>query len=154
MKKIIHAFLIYTTSFSLLAQDCGSVKDGVVVRLDEEGKPLHKARVQDQDGIGSCYANTASLMLQASLPDGPEVSYLNLALQYGEKFNRTKDGSFAFTRAIDPEATAKLKKAEEEKKKNDRNYVPPTTPLEVYRDELLVEAGTVCNVINHATGKI
>ena len=152
MKKIIHATLIYTVSFSLLAQDCGSVKDGETVRLDDEGMPLHKARVQDQDGIGSCYANTASIMLQGALPDSPEVSYINLALQNGEKLNKTKSGSFAFSQdqAIDYEATAELVKLEEEKKRANKNYVSPINPLVVYRDFLLLESGNICETINNA----
>jgi len=89
-------FLIFLIPIFSYAQDCGSVKDGVVIRLDHEGNSLAKSKVQDQDGIGSCYANTASVMLQAILPNNPDVSYINLALQNAEKFNVAKPGSFAF----------------------------------------------------------
>jgi len=96
MKKIIHTVLVYSISFSLYAQDCGVVPDGTVARLDSEGKSLSNSKVQDQDGIGSCYANTASIMLEGSLEGRPEVSYINLALQNAERFNLAKKGSFAF----------------------------------------------------------
>lgn len=68
-----------------LAQSCHGVGDGEVVRLDAPGKPLHNFRTQDQDGLGTCYANTASVLLQSKLKNNPEVSYLNLAFMYAEK---------------------------------------------------------------------
>lgn len=64
------------------AQSCGSLADGEMVRIDEENKSLHNFKVQDQDGLGSCYANAASLLLQGNLKDNPEISYLHLATLY------------------------------------------------------------------------
>lgn len=72
-------------SLNTFAQDCGEVKDGTISRLDQPGKSLGNARVQDQDGLGTCYANTASLMLQSVLPNNPEVSYLHLSINRAEK---------------------------------------------------------------------
>jgi hypothetical protein len=72
-------------SFNTFAQDCGDVKDGTISRLDAPGKSLSNARVQDQDGLGTCYANTASLLLQSVLPNNPEVSYLHLSINRAEK---------------------------------------------------------------------
>jgi len=77
-------FLLSILSFSALAQDCGDMADGTVSRLDEPGKSLANARVQDQDGLGTCYANTASLMLQSAMPDNPEISYLQLSINRAE----------------------------------------------------------------------
>lgn len=93
-KFILFFFFLLMTNGH--AQDCGSISEGQVVRLDEEGGSLSKARVQDQDGLGTCYANTSSVLLQSSLPDSPEVSYLNLALGYAEKNNKLAEGSYAF----------------------------------------------------------
>ncbi len=76
--------LLSAMSFNLYAQDCGDVADGTVSRLDEPGKSLANARVQDQDGLGTCYANTASLMLQSAMPDHPEISYLHLSINRAE----------------------------------------------------------------------
>lgn len=77
-------FLLSILSFSALAQDCGDMADGTVSRLDEPGKSLANARVQDQDGLGTCYANTASLMLQSAMPDNPEISCLQLSINRAE----------------------------------------------------------------------
>ena len=64
------------------AQSCGSLADGEIIRVDEENKSLQNFKVQDQDGLGSCYANAASLLLQGSLKNNPEISYLHLATLY------------------------------------------------------------------------
>ncbi len=50
------------------------------VRLDASGGTVASAEMQDQDGLGVCYANTASLMLQSVIPGHPAVSYLDLAI--------------------------------------------------------------------------
>jgi len=50
------------------------------VKLNAEGGPLENIGIQDQDGLATCFANTASLMLSASLPNHPKVSFLDLAL--------------------------------------------------------------------------
>ena len=73
------SFLILEPSF---AQNCADMQDGEIIRVDEEGKSLGGYKVQDQDGLGSCYANAASLLLQSALPNNPEVSYLHLATLY------------------------------------------------------------------------
>lgn len=61
------------------AVDCEDIKNGETFRVDQNGGSLENFHVQDQDGLGSCYANSASLLLQASLENHPEVSYLQLA---------------------------------------------------------------------------
>lgn len=69
-------------SFNSFAQSCGSLGDGETIRLDENNKSLQNFKVQDQDGLGSCYANAASLLLQGSLEGNPELSYIHLATLY------------------------------------------------------------------------
>lgn len=74
--------LLSLITFNALAMDCGGIPEGQIVRIDNGSGSLAKAALQDQDGIGSCYANQASLLLQSVIPDSPNLSYLNLALFY------------------------------------------------------------------------
>ena len=57
-----------------------SVKNGESVSLRDEGKSLADHEVQDQDGLGTCYANATSAVLKSVLPDHPDISYTNAAL--------------------------------------------------------------------------
>lgn len=93
MRKPLLSSFIFFMSFNLVAQDCGNIANGQVVRLDEAGGSLQNSKVQDQDGLGTCYANTASVLLQSALPNNPDVSYINLALGYAEKHSANKNGS-------------------------------------------------------------
>lgn len=77
-------------SVNLYGQSCQGIPDGKVERLDAPGRPLQNLKTQDQDGLGTCYANTASVLLQGRLKDNPEVSYLNLAFMYAEKYAAPK----------------------------------------------------------------
>jgi hypothetical protein len=77
-------------SFNLYGQSCQGIPDGTTSRLDSAGGPLENFRTQDQDGLGTCYANTASVMLQSRLPGNPNVSYLNLAFMFAEKYEAPK----------------------------------------------------------------
>lgn len=92
MKKILIGTFI-STSTILHAQDCGKLLDGETQRLDAPGRSLEKVKVQDQDGLGTCYANTTSVVLQSSLEGHPDVSYINLALGYAEKVNSKAENS-------------------------------------------------------------
>lgn len=74
--------LLLTLSLNTYALDCGGIPEGQVVRMDQGSGPLAKAAVQDQDGVGSCYANQSSLLLQSIIPGNPNLSYLNLGLYY------------------------------------------------------------------------
>lgn len=88
MKKQITTLILVTIlPINIYAQSCGNLPDGAVVRIDSENGSLRNSRTQDQDGLGTCYANTASVLLQPALPDSPNVSYINLAISYGEKVN-------------------------------------------------------------------
>lgn len=86
--KFLSLILILILSVSAFA-DCrvpqGNsfvvVGEGQVISLLSEGKSLANHKIQDQDGMGTCYANTASTMLKSVLPGNPELSYLHLAVQ-------------------------------------------------------------------------
>lgn len=80
--KILITILNLSFIHILWAQDCASLKDGEVLRLDTPGGSLENFKVQDQDGVGTCYANAASLLLQSGLPNHPEISYLQMASLY------------------------------------------------------------------------
>lgn len=95
MRKVVILAVLFP--LNLYSQSCGSVAEGTEVRLDTETGPLKNSRSQDQDGLGTCYANTASIMLQSALPDSPDVSYINLAIGYGEKYNSRKTNSSAYS---------------------------------------------------------
>lgn len=50
-----------------------------VIDLYAPGKPLHGIGQQDQDGLNTCYGNTASLMIKSINPELPVPSYLDIA---------------------------------------------------------------------------
>jgi hypothetical protein len=74
-EKKIFIFL-FLQQFLLLAYalDCPTKP----IRLDKKYNLL----VQDQDGLGTCFANSASLLLQAYDPEHRPVSYIYLAQSY------------------------------------------------------------------------
>lgn len=82
-----YALVIVSLLFSLksIAQNCGSMAEGESIRLDEKNKSLENYKIQDQDGLGVCYANAASLLLQGNLEGNPELSYIHLATLYKTK---------------------------------------------------------------------
>lgn len=57
------------------------VRDSERNSLFDSGKSMSTFRVQDQDGLGSCYANAASAVLKSVLPGNPDVSYTQAALE-------------------------------------------------------------------------
>lgn len=56
------------------------VPDSKSLSLFEKGKSLETHRVQDQDGLGVCYANTTTAILKSVLPTHPDISYTHAAL--------------------------------------------------------------------------
>lgn len=82
--------LLSLISLNAFALDCAGMPEGKVVRLDDPSGPLANSAVQDQDGIGSCYANQASVMLQSVIPGNPDLSYLNLGLYYATDYTVPK----------------------------------------------------------------
>ncbi len=128
MMKRNNMIFLFLISFNLLAQDCGEIKDGEVKRLDKENMSLSKAKVQDQDGIGSCYANTASLLLQAALPGNPDVSYLHLAMNYAENNEAARQRRDGKMRVVNRETGTDGK----------------------IKESMLFEGGFICETIMHA----
>lgn len=87
MTKICLTFLGLIIATAVVA-DCqyydgtqtATVKAGQSVSLRGPGKPLEKMKIQDQDGLGTCYANTTSTILKSVLPDNPDISYTHAAI--------------------------------------------------------------------------
>lgn len=81
--KLIVVSSLFTYSLNVAAVlSCGS-GSGVSnsFSLRNSGKSLASMQVQDQDGLGTCYANSLSLALEAEL--GSPVSYHEIAIRYG-----------------------------------------------------------------------
>jgi hypothetical protein len=60
-----------------------SARHNKAVSLFDAGNSLEKFRVQDQDGLGTCYANVLSTVLQSKNKQ-TEFSYHHIALMHGE----------------------------------------------------------------------
>lgn len=92
--------ILMSTTVNLHAQDCSGMKDAEVVRLDKDNGPLVNGRIQDQDGIGTCFANASSVALQTALPGNPDVSYLQLAFAHAQievaPKNKDRDSAFLY----------------------------------------------------------
>ena len=58
-------------------------KEGESLSLFDEGNSLENFKVQDQDGLGTCYANALTVSLQSQLPDNPSISYIHAGLANG-----------------------------------------------------------------------
>ena len=86
MKVLLSLLLLIQ---SAIAADCviGEGSNAVTVleaernSLFDAGKSLSSFKVQDQDGLGTCYANATSAVLKSVLPNNPDVSYVNSALE-------------------------------------------------------------------------
>lgn len=120
--------IVTLTSFSLGAsEDCADLKNGEILRLDEKGKSLENFKVQDQDGVGTCYANTTSLILESLLENHPQVSYLQVAaISKTSTLEQLRSDAKAENFDI-------YAKQENDRRKNWR---------------LAIEGGTVCKVIS------
>jgi hypothetical protein len=91
MKQLTIAFLLLSLSpQGLLANVCVvNQEDGGTVTilnngrrsLYDQGQPLENHPVQDQDGLGICYANATSTVLKSVLPGHPDISYTDVAVQ-------------------------------------------------------------------------
>ncbi len=96
------------------------------VDLTEAGGPLagEKGLVQDQDGLGVCYANTGSLLLNAITPPHSEpVSFLDLSLNHSDL-----QASSPFAKLVIQDS-------------------------KTGQDELSIEGGLTCDVVNEALEK-
>jgi hypothetical protein len=90
MKHFKIALLLLSLSPKvLIANDCVVNQGGSLVTIPanearslyDEGQSLHNHPVQDQDGLGTCYANTTSTVLKSLLPDHPDISYTHAAIE-------------------------------------------------------------------------
>jgi hypothetical protein len=57
-----------------------TVSEGTSVSLRDPGKSLDNMTIQDQDGLGTCYANATTTILKSILPDHPDISYTHAAI--------------------------------------------------------------------------
>lgn len=86
MKVLLFLFIFMNVAYGA---DCviGDGDSAITVReaeklsLFDSGNSLSTHRVQDQDGLGTCYANASSVVLKSVLPNHPDVSYVNSALE-------------------------------------------------------------------------
>ncbi|WPU66665.1 hypothetical protein [Peredibacter starrii] len=123
-------WILLFLSFNALALECGNIPEGTVVRLDQGNGTLAKAAVQDQDGIGSCYVNQASLMLQSTLPGNPNISYLSLGVFYANDVNLPN-----------------------QREKGNKKYTVPEKKADntvVEDGSTAIDAGSGCRAINNA----
>jgi hypothetical protein len=86
--RLLKTFVPLIVSISLgpsslaLADDACSGKPDTVIRLDAPLGTLENAEILDQDSVGVCYATAMATTLQSALPNHPDVSYLDYAIQY------------------------------------------------------------------------
>lgn len=101
MKNYTFALCLLMSSFAI-AQECklgdGTVlKDGEKHSLTDKDEKLANHKTQDQDGLGTCYANAASVMLKSVLPEAPDVSYTHAAIVGSSQAN-WKEGKGEYVR--------------------------------------------------------
>ncbi len=99
---IFLAFFFY----HLAAADCViesngknvTIKENTKVSLTSAGKSLQDLSIQDQDSLGTCYANTASTMLKSTLDNHPDIAYLHASIKTASEGGGSsyfkKDGKF------------------------------------------------------------
>lgn len=86
MRLLLCFILIFYSSLSW--SDCKisngrnlvTIPESKAVSLFENGKSLSTHKTQDQDGLGTCYANSTSVVLKSVLPTHPDISYTHAAL--------------------------------------------------------------------------
>lgn len=84
-----------------------SIKDGESVSLRSPGKPLEKFEIHDQDGLNTCYANSASTVLKTMLPGNPDISYTHTAVMAttrGHRQNWSAGGNKYIKVDVDPKS--------------------------------------------------
>jgi hypothetical protein len=125
--------LIFGTILLIMGKDSGAVESstlpdcpGEEVRLDQPGMPLEHSPVQDQDGLGICYASSSTLLIQAALKGHPEVSAIDLAVNTYKKDQEKNKGGTLFYTEMDSKGKP------------------------VGKPELFINAGLVCEAFNSA----
>lgn len=100
---MIRSLLILSSTFLLqnaLAVDCTvtvggksqTIPDGSVKSLFDPKGNMENFKVQDQDGLGTCYANATTAVLKSVLPGQPDLSYHHAALK-GSTMSDSQDWS-------------------------------------------------------------
>ncbi len=82
------SFLVASVSDAEINCKNPTAADAKDFSLRSEGGSLANTKVQDQDGLGTCYANALSLALEANL--GVPASYQQLAILYGVNAHKGK----------------------------------------------------------------
>jgi len=82
---ILISYLFYQqASADCIVESSGKnviIKENAKVSLTTSGKSLQDLAVQDQDSLGTCYANAASTMLKSALEKHPDISYLHASIK-------------------------------------------------------------------------
>lgn len=82
MKYILFFTLLITSPYLFAQLDCKATPSkSIDIKSDNKGS-LHGALIQDQDGLGTCYANAASLALEAYFNKPISPHFLALADKY------------------------------------------------------------------------
>ncbi len=91
------SFLVLDLDHPAWALQCTETDSGTTLLNGQapngQSASLSGFELQDQDGMGTCFANTMSAMLEASLPGHPHLSYQQIALYYGVNAHRPEGGS-------------------------------------------------------------
>ncbi len=67
---------------SVWAENPCLAKADYEVRLDSPGNGLENFKTIDQDGVGVCYAVSATTVMKSVLPGNPDLSFLDYAVQF------------------------------------------------------------------------
>jgi len=85
-------FWLILNSFSIHALECvipkettngfesEKIPDETKMSLFDQGGVLSSFKTQDQDGMGTCYANALTVAIKAAHKDHPDISYLHASL--------------------------------------------------------------------------
>lgn len=140
VKSFFLNFLLYFLfSSPLLAADCQGLQEGEVIRLDAPGGSLANFKTQDQDGLGTCASNAASLLLHSNLSQNPSLSYIQLASIYKRDYLNTKREELSASDSAEFNIYAK-------RSTTGSGVVNPNN-LGAEKWELGIDAATVCGVV-------
>ncbi len=102
---LLFTFFAHAECFYHNGKNSVSIKDGESLSLRSPGKPLEKFEIHDQDGLNTCYANSASTVLKTMLPGHPDISYTHTAVMAttrGHRQNWSGSGQNYIKKEIDP----------------------------------------------------
>jgi hypothetical protein len=81
---LLSYFFYYLAAADCVVESHGKnlmIKENAKVSLTSSGKSLQDLTIQDQDSLGTCYANAASTMLKSVLDKHPDISYLHASIK-------------------------------------------------------------------------